>query len=388
MDSPYLNLVAIRKGCLDASLTFDNAARASTRPESVLVTGSTGFVGAFIVHELLKQGVAVYCLVRADSANRARQRMTDTLDWYGLWDAQFAPILHIVVGDITQPLLGMDEQLFDKLADTVDAICHSGALVDWMRPLDDYVGPNMVSTHEVLRLASRGRGKTVHLVSTIATVPRHLGWDVPEDQYEYCYATSKFMAERMVAAARWRGAKASVYRMPFVSASSSTGHFRLDRGDFLHNLIAGSIQIGSFPLLDADMSIVLPVDYLCRTLVDVVTRDVSRIGQDFDFKNERAPTFSDFFRMMVAAGAGSEVVPFSIWRQRALSYAAAHPTSSPARIATVLDGCDEQSVAEMFGTLPLGQHVFGGSDHVAPLVDDELVGKYLDRIHAAQQARV
>lgn len=72
--------------------------------------------------------------------------------------------------------------------------------------------------------------------------------------------------------------------MPFVSASSSTRHFRLDRGDFLHNLIAGSIQIGSFPLLDADLSTVLPVDYLCRTMVDVVTRDVSRIGQDFGFK--------------------------------------------------------------------------------------------------------
>lgn len=91
---------------------------------------------------------------------------------------------------------------------------------------------------------------------------------------------------------------------------------------------------------------------------------------------------------MVAAGAGSEIVPFSNWRQRALSYAAANPRSSLARIATVLDGCDEKSVADMSATLPLVQHVFGGSDHVAPLVDDELVGKYLDRMHALQQAQV
>ncbi|VUC26092.1 unnamed protein product [Clonostachys rosea] len=387
-DYPSVNLASICKGCLDASLTFENATRCAKRPNSVLVTGSTGFVGAFIVYELLKQGITVHCLVRADNDSHARQRVVDTLIWYGLWEARFAPILHIIVGNITQPLFGLDGPLFDELAETIDAICHSAGLVDWMRPLDDYVGPNMVSTHEVLRLASRGRGKAVHLVSTIATLPMHLGWDVSEDQYEHSYATSKMMAERMVSAARWRGASASVYRMPFVFASS-TGHFRLDRGDFLHNLIAGSIQMGSFPIVNADLSTVLPVDYLCRSMVDIVTRDVSRIGQDFDFKHEDAPTFGDLFGMMVAAGAANGPIPFSDWRQRALTHASAHPTSSLARIATVLDGCDEEALAAMFGTLPLGQNILDGiksNNHSAPLVGIQFVKNYLDRISAVSQS--
>jgi thioester reductase-like protein len=385
-DPPSLNLAAIKRGCLEANLTFENAAYAITPPKSVLVTGCTGFVGAFIVHELLKRDIKVHCLVRAQGTIHARQRIVDTLIWYDLWDAaQFAPILNVVVGDITQPFLGLDEPLFNEIAETIDAICHSGALVDWMRPLDDYVGPNMVSTHEVLRLASRGRGKAVHFVSTIATVPWHVGWDLPEDQYEYYYATSKYTAERMVAAARWRGAKASVYRLPFVSASSVTGHFRLDRGDFLHNLITGSIEMGSFPLLAADMSIVLPVDYLCSSIVNVITREVSRIGQDFDFKNERAPSFVDFFKMMIAVGDSGELIPFIEWRQRALAYSAAYPTSSLARIAAVLDGCDETSVTAMFGTLPLGQHVFGGSDYAVPLVSHDFVRRYLSRIYIAKR---
>lgn len=389
-NSPSISLASIRKGCLDASLKFENATQCVTRPESVLVTGSTGFVGAFIVHELLKQGITVYCLVRADNDRHARERMVDTLTWYGLWDARFMSILHIVVGNITQPLLGLDEQLFEELGEMIDAICHSAGLVDWMRPLDDYVGPNMVSTHEVLRLASRGRGKAVHLVSTIATLPIHLGWDVSEDQYEHSYATSKMMAERMVSAARWRGARASVYRMPFVFASSS-GHFRLDRGDFLHNLIAGSIQMGSFPVVNSDLSTVLPVDYLCRSMVDVVTRDVSRIGQDFDFKHEDPPSFVDLFGMMTAAGAAKETIPFSDWREKALSHASAHPTSSLARIATVLDDCDEEAVAAMFGTLPLGPNILDGNrgrGHSTPLVDLQFVENYLNQISAASRSKV
>lgn len=79
-----------------------------------------------------------------------------------------------------------------------------------------------------------------------------------------------------MAAARWRGAKASVYRVPFVTASAATRHFRLDRGDFLHNLIAGSIEMGSFPSLDADLSVVLPIDSLCRAIVTVMFKELSR----------------------------------------------------------------------------------------------------------------
>ncbi|CAG9950931.1 unnamed protein product [Clonostachys rosea f. rosea IK726] len=106
-----------------------------------------------------------------------------------------------------------------------------------MRPLADYIGPNVVNTHEVLRLASRGRPKAVHLISTTSTLPRHKGLDLTKDDLEYGYGTSKYAAERLVAAARWRGLRASVHRLPYVTASTSTGCFRRDRGDFLHKLV-------------------------------------------------------------------------------------------------------------------------------------------------------
>lgn len=382
--SPTLDIAAIRKGCVDPSFTFDNVAQGSPRPESVLVTGTTGFVGAFIVHQLLDQGIVTHCVVRANCTEHARHRMVTTLKHYGLWKPDYARLLNPLVGDVTQFRLGLGEKVFNDMADQVDAICHSSALVDWMRPLEDYVGPNVISTHEVLRLASSGRGKTVHLVSTVATLPRYLGYEVPKDDLEYGYATSKWMAEQMVAAARWRGAKASVYRLPFITASAATGHFRLDRGDFLHNLIVGSIEMGSFPSLDADLSIVLPVDYLAKTIVAMVTQHLARIGQDFDFLNSHAPSFSRYFELMGNASAGQGVLPFSSWRQQALHYADTHPGSALARIVPVLDGSTEESAAAMFKYLPVGKNVFGGDDHPTPSVDEQSVRKYLDRIDAAR----
>jgi len=379
----FLDMSAIRKGYLDPGFAFNVAA--PTRPGAVLVTGATGFVGAYVVHELLKLGIVTFCLVRAGSLDQATKRLVNTLASYGLWKADYTSLLIPVVGDMSQPLFNLSEEAFEQLAGQVDAICHSAALVDWMLPLEKYVGPNIVSTHEVLRLASRGRSKAIHLISTIATVPKYLGYNVSKDQFEYGYATSKFLAEQMVAAARWRGANASIYRLPFVIASSATGHFRLDRGDFLHNFIAGCVEIGSFPSLDTDLSIILPVDYLSQTVVSIMTSDLSRIGQDFDFSNAKAPNFDRYFELM---GAGQKTILFSKWQQKAMAHGAAHPKSPLARIAAMLDSCTDDNAAALFEGPRLGKYVLGGDEYPLPPVDEQSVQRYLKRIRLAQEERL
>ena len=382
-EAPGYAMGPVRKGYLDPELRFDNAAGPLARPESVFVTGATGFVGAFLLHELFESNIAAHCLVRADDSEHARERLVSTLDGYGVWKEAYEPLLTPVVGDLTKPLFGLDEETFDRLADEVDAVCHSGALVDWMRPLDEYLGPNVVGVHEALRMASRGRGKALHLVSTAATLPKYLGYEVTSDDREYGYLTSKWMAEQMVAAARWRGARASVYRLPFVGASASTGHFRLDQGDFLHNLVAGGIAMGRFPSLQGEMTSMLPVDYLSGTIAEVMTTDLARIGKDYDFTNPQAPSFNAFFELVGVAGRAVEIVPFDEWRQRALAYAGANPQSSLARIAAVVDGLTSESLARMLAGFPTGGEVFGGESYPSPPVDEGFVRRYVDRIKEA-----
>ena len=384
----YVNMAAIQRGVLDPTIQFSNVAKHPTpcsgTPKIVFVTGSTGFVGAFMVHEFLKRGITVYCLVRASSFNQAQERTIKTLKQYSLWKPEYKALLNSVVGDLSQPLLGLCEDVFDDLANRVDAILHSGALVDWMLPLEDYVGPNILGTHEILRLASWGRGKAVHFISTISTLPIHVGYGLIEHDREYGYGTSKYLAEKMIVAARFRGAKASSYRFPFVAASATNGRFRLDRGDFLNNLITGSLDLGAFPLIDADLSAVLPVDYLCNTIATIMTKDQQRVGEDYDFVNPQAPTFNHFFKVMSTASGGKEIIPFSKWHRRALKYTVAHPKSPLARITTILDGYTDGTAGDLMKGSPVGKHVFGLDIYAAPLFDEEYVQKYLDCINTVK----
>jgi thioester reductase-like protein len=379
---------ALRRGVLDPNIQFRNVVEHTTalrrQPDAVLVTGATGFVGAFMVHELLRRGINVHCLVRGENTTRTQGRMVTTLHQYGRWKRSHEPMLHSIPGDLSQPFLGLREADFNDLANNIDCIFHSGALVDWLRPLEDYIGPNVLGTHEVLRLASRGRAKAVHFISTISTLPIHLGYSLTENDREYGYGTSKYLAERMVVAARFRGAVTTSYRLPFVAASTISGHFRLDRGDFLNNLITGSLDLGAFPSIDADLSSVLPVDYLCDTIATIMTEDQGRVGKDYDLVNPRAPTFNHFFQVMSAASGAEANVPFNEWHRRALEYASTHPKSCLARITSILDGYSDKTAGDLVSGHRVGEHKLGMDVYPAPSLDTEYVHKYLLCILAAK----
>ncbi|KAF2005473.1 hypothetical protein P154DRAFT_571200 [Amniculicola lignicola CBS 123094] len=105
---------------VSSDIQFNNVAKRNTAsfdcPKTAFVIGPTGFVGAFMVREFLERGIIVYCLVRASSDIQAEERMLTNIKQYILWNPNYEPLLKTVVGDLSQPLLGLGEGLFDDLA--------------------------------------------------------------------------------------------------------------------------------------------------------------------------------------------------------------------------------------------------------------------------------
>ncbi|KAI0903038.1 hypothetical protein F4823DRAFT_324555 [Ustulina deusta] len=79
-----LDAMAIGQGCLDPAFSFSNIAEVPS-PRSVFITGATGFVAAFILHQVLERGVTTYCLIRAKDIEHGRERLISALDNYDLW---------------------------------------------------------------------------------------------------------------------------------------------------------------------------------------------------------------------------------------------------------------------------------------------------------------
>lgn len=161
--------------------TLDAAARLSTAvsgaPETVLLSGATGYLGRFLCLDWLEilaaRGGKLICLVRAADEAAARRRLEETFDTgdeYLLrhYRELAANHLEVLAGDLGEFRLGLGEDTWRRLVDEVDAIVHPGALVNHMLPYDQLFGPNVVGTAELIRLAITGRIKPFTNLSTIA----------------------------------------------------------------------------------------------------------------------------------------------------------------------------------------------------------------------------
>ena len=246
-------------------------------PRTVFVTGGTGFAGVRVVHQLLAAGVHVVCLVRAEDRAHAMARMTDALQAQGLWDPVRAPALEAWAGDLGKPRFGLAEADWAALARRCDAVCHLGALVNFLFDYRAHRAANVLGTVEVLRFALEGRTKPLHHVSTLGVLERQArasGTPVPEDFAPARalapvsgYSRSKWVAERILAAARERGAPVTVYRLGELMPASDNG--RPHTRALTHLLLTAFHRLGVRP--DVPMRTdYTPVDEAAARLVAAV----------------------------------------------------------------------------------------------------------------------
>ncbi|MFB7511953.1 MULTISPECIES: amino acid adenylation domain-containing protein [unclassified Streptomyces] len=292
-------------------------------PREVLLTGATGFLGAQVLTELLdRTDAVVHCLVRADGPSEARRRIAEAL---GDRDPRRVVALP---GDLARPRLGLDAATWRSLADSVDSVLHVGAQVNLLLGYSWLREANVLGTAEVLRLATTGRPKRLHHVSTLAVLPRvpvgdpagPAGGDavrepareeeLPPVAPRHGYERSKWAAERILVDARARGVPSTVVRLGEVMAHSRTG--RGNPVSTLELLLRGCRSLGLRVATDA-VTDWTPVDQAAAAVVaalltgrdnetfHVIRPGTVRVEALLDLLDERVPLRSVGYREFHAA---------------------------------------------------------------------------------------
>jgi phthiocerol/phenolphthiocerol synthesis type-I polyketide synthase E len=331
---------------LDPAIVPEPGAPVAAGEADFLLTGATGYLGAYLLHELLRSTPArVHCLVRASTPEEGARRIREQLRAHHLWEPGFAPRIVPVPGDLGAPLLGLSATEFDRLAGAVDAVYHCGARVHFSQPYAALRAANVRGTEEVLRLAARARLTPVHHVSTLAVLAAAAPADgeVREDdplpatgRLATGYAQSKWVAEGLVSLARARGIPVSVYRAGAVTGHTRTRLSRPD--DFLWRMVIGCVQLGSAPETDT-LLFGAPVDYVTRALVHL-SRQPELLGGTFHLAAPRAARWSGIFAHLRAAGYALDALPFGAWRAALVRAVEAGRENALAQVADLLDDGD------------------------------------------------
>ncbi|MFE0191083.1 amino acid adenylation domain-containing protein [Streptomyces sp. NPDC058989] len=363
-----------------------------TRARHILLTGATGFVGAFLLERLLRDTDAtVHCPVRAADEPQAARRIHEAMARYGVRPTDPGRIRPIPA-DLARPALGLAAATFDRLADTVDLVVHNAAHVNFLYPYRRLRGANVEAVRTLVQLAGPRR-VPLHYVSTTAVLAgsgvggvRHVDEATPLSHPELLsmgYPETKWVAERMLGHAAGAGLPVTIHRPYEITGHSRTGAWNTTSA--ICAVFDAIVEMGVAPAVPLPLDLV-PVDAVTDAIVGIATR-LPHLGGVVHLTNPRPGSLSDMVDRMRSAGHRIDDVSYKEWTDALVAHVHARPTAPVAPFTPLFLTPAKQagfSVKEMYLDTVFPEVRRTRTDEVwpswtasCPPVDDALLDHYL-----------
>lgn len=392
-------------------------------PKTVLLTGSTGYLGRFMcldwLERLAETGGKLVCIVRASDDAAARKRLDETFE---TGDAELlrhyrelaAEHLEVLAGDLGEPDLGLENATWQRLAAEVEAIMHPGALVNHVLPYEQLFGPNVVGTAELIRLAITGKLKPFTNVSTVGVADQiapgafNETTDIRElspvrecnEQYANGYGNSKWAGEVLLREIHEHcGLPVSVFRSDMILTHSRyTGQLNVPDmfTRLMLSLVATGIAPKSFYRTESDGGRPrahydgLPVDFSAEAVNTIGVRQ-SEGYRTYHVLNphEDGISLDTYVDWLIDAGYEiTRVEDYEEWLQRFDTAVRSLPeTQRQHSVLPLLHSYEQPAEPLQEGIAPAVefrkavQQAKIGTDNDIPHVSPELIVKYITDLH-------
>ena len=279
---------------------------------AIFVTGSTGYLGGYVVAGLLSEyRDKLNLLVRAKTEQEARERLWTSLqlhfdfpEFLEYLDARIC----IFGGDLTSERFGLSDEDYQALADSTDSVIHCAASLN-RKSEKQCLNVNLRGTLEVIQLARRAQDhhglRRYSHVSTVAVAGKRKDEVVAEDNaidwersdYDPYARTKKFcehMANRLLP-----DVQKTIFRPAIVLGDSrrpETSQF--DMVQAVHFLA----RMPVLPLRPDDRIDIVPANYVGNAVVTIHQKEAPAHGIYHLSSGRGAQTYMEITNAIAQAG--------------------------------------------------------------------------------------
>ena len=295
---------------------------------NVLLTGSTGSLGTYLLRALLRDHnvSTIYCLNRS---THAQQTQDENFAKLNFGDGIDSKRVDFTKADYGHPNFGLPKEKLEALSNTVDVIIHNAWKVDFNHSLESFALAHLQGLRTLIDWSLNSQRKpTICFISSTSSVGR---WTsiygdetlVPEtsiDSHEVAqkmgYAESKNVAEHILSVAKERSrVPVSILRVGQIAGPLSTAGV-WNRDEWFPSMIETSKSLQCLPNYVQDIDWI-PVDKLATIVTEIASFAVAtNKSQTYNIVNPApVPWLSLLDTVKERLGRDTKVIELHEWVQ-------------------------------------------------------------------------
>ena len=296
----------------------------STNLGNVLITGTTGFLGAHVLDNFLKteKGVA-YCLVRPEPGLTLENKLLKKLHFYfgNKYDNYIGNRIIIVNSDISENNMGLSNEKMESIANNISCVINCAAKVSHFGDYNIYKKINVDGCENLLKFCTKFNKRFYHISTLSVSGNSFAEQSYIEQSFEHdvifrennfyinqsldnVYVRSKFEAEKLVLQYILNGTNAYILRVGNLMSRYEDGKFQqnVDENAYLGRLISLA-NIGCIPdyMLNAYMEFT-PIDTCADAIIKIAkhSNDTNRIFHLYNHNHVDVDKFIEILRKYIS----------------------------------------------------------------------------------------
>lgn len=345
------------------------------RLQNVLLTGGAGFVGGFILKEiLLKTKADIYCLVRAKSSQHGIERISNNLINYDIKLTEFEKSrIKIIIGDISVNNLGFDSVFYDDLADKIDLVIHCAAMDNFYLPYSALKAPNVDGVKNIMLFSLHKKVKP--MLYTASCSSTLIDGEMNSDKLIGIingYSQTKYVAQELLLKLIQKG---------FPGVSIKLGYLYANEAQVAHpedgfeSLISSIYNIGAVPIMDADFDLT-SVEYVAEVMTDMALNYPMDIKAHYILYNPKPLKWGDVIKAFKRMKPEIKEVPLDEFVEMFQKYVHSSKIPSLKFVSRIITNRLERQFNKMFRAVEFD--LYDKYIHLCPPCEEQFADFYID----------